>query len=437
MQNLRRLAMSLVHATLDGCTFVPQWPTSQLSSLNTGAALQKACRDGNRTRYECYFLPLSHCNATKSTDFLPISESSDDLVLVAERTGLRSELLVMGTALAFVMRPQPELRSAVEYYGNRLGLSEPGARHRRIAMHLRRGDKYSLHPKHMKNHSWRIHPDSFAIWGQRIAAIMGADHVLYMTDDRVINMTARSGNLFRLAPAPHACSPSTHQPRNIGEMNNHNKVPASEAYKRIVAHPEVWGPKMRDIASKSGCGTELWADDGIQFFAGVLLLAQCAAFIGLQISNVGSASVELMATQHFPPASYDVLNDVPRGMFLSDERVWINGIHNVASLRPIEHERLARGDGATTRGCWSCTGLEPLLPHEAAYANMLQRQWKDPHGNIVADGRTLPPPKTMYGAQSLTPSKATHKADGQPLAHHKSTTKSARRVMDGRSSLLV
>ena len=101
------------------------------------------------------------------------------------------------------------------------------------------------------------------------------------------------------------------------------------------------------------CGPELLLDDGIQFFAGMLLLAQCAAFVGTQISNIGSVIVELMATQRHPPMFHDVLNDMHRP-FLSDERVWFGGVHNPASVRPLRVERLALGSapGATTHGTW-------------------------------------------------------------------------------------
>jgi hypothetical protein len=51
------------------------------------------------------------------------------------------------------------------------------------------------------------------------------------------------------------------------------------------------------VKANAECGEEVWADDGIQFYAGLLLLSQCAALVGLQISNVAMAAAELMATQ--------------------------------------------------------------------------------------------------------------------------------------------
>ena len=64
------------------------------------------------------------------------------------------------------------------------------------------------------------------------------------------------------------------------------------------------------------------------------------------LQHIGGLIVELMATQHHPPAFYDVLNDVHRP-FLSDERVWYGAIHNPKSVRPST--TLARGAARTGR----------------------------------------------------------------------------------------
>ena len=127
---------------------------------------------------------------------------SQGLDRVTSLTGLRSEMLIMGTLLSWVMRPQPELRMAVERYGGALGFNETGNRFRRyrhIAMHVRRGDKYSLHAKHMHNHSWRVAPETYVAWAQRLAADMGAERVLVMTDDPGVDFEAMAGGLFRFA----------------------------------------------------------------------------------------------------------------------------------------------------------------------------------------------------------------------------------------------
>ena len=327
--------------------------------------MRQLCTEKNRTSDECYFLPLSNCTNV-GRYVINLWDTSEGVERVGRRTGLYSETLIMGTLLAWVLRPQHELQEAIVQYGNALGLGQNGARHRSVAMHMRRGDKYSLHAKHMRNHSWRIAPESFAVWGRRVAAVTGAERVLYMSDDTSLNLSSVAERLFKLAPAPRACAPSSHA-GNYGQLRDHMRTTSTTGYKSIAAHPEIWTSRLHKIAQHtSECGPEIWMDDGIQFYAGVLLLAQCASFIGLQISNIGMAVTELMATQRHPPPIYDVLNDVYRGPFLSDERVWINGVHNKASLRPLGHDRLALGDGRASHGCWSCTSAEPLLPPEEA-----------------------------------------------------------------------
>ena len=366
MQNRRRLAMALLQAVLTNCTMVDGWPSVRMSQLNTGLTLRHWCAKQNRTSEQCYFLPVSNCHwrpgVSVDRQLISLYDMSAALERVGQLTGLRSELLVMGTVLSWVMRPQPELREALEHYGNVLGLSRGGARHRRIAMHMRRGDKYSLHPKHMRNHSWRIQPASFVTWGRRVAAIIGAERVLYMSDDKEINLTALGGPLFQPAPAPRHCVPSGIDGLNSGRLVNGMKRTANQYLNKLIAHPEIWASRRAREAEVTECGSELWADDGIFFYAGILLMAQCAAFVGLQISNVAMAITELMATQRHPPVAYDVLNDVYRGPYLSDERVWVNGVHNENSLRPVAHDRLANGDGTASHGCWSCTPNPAVLP---------------------------------------------------------------------------
>jgi hypothetical protein len=367
MQNRRRLAFALIQAVLKGCTMIGGiWPSERTSPLNTGLTLRDWCTRQNRLFDECYFLPVSNCSWApgKSVQYLiELNDLSAALERVANLTGLRSELLVMGTAMSWLMRPQSELREAVEHYGKVLGLAQSGARHRRVAMHIRRGDKYSLHPKHLGNHSWRIHPASFVTWGRRVSAIVGAERVLYMSDDEELNLTHRGGSLFQLAPAPRRCVPSGVDKLNSGRFKNGMKMKAQDAFRQLIAHPEIWASRKRTaerlqwvLPQLDECGSEMWADDGIYFYAGVLLMAQCATFIGLQISNVGMAVAELMATQRHPPVVYDVLNDVYRGPYNSDERVRINGVHHPNSLRPIAFDRLANGDGTASHGCWACDG---------------------------------------------------------------------------------
>jgi hypothetical protein len=307
----------------------------------------------------CYFRPISTCtrNTSRSFQFLDSRfDLSRGLERVGNATGLHSELLIMGTLLSWVMRPQRELGDAVGRYGAALGFLAGGiegdARHRHIGMHIRRGDKYSLHSRHMLNHTWRVSPDSFVAWGRRVAADIGAERVIFMTDDSRIDLAAQSDSLFRFAPAPRECLPS-HIMAGAALSRGSAHTAAAHRLQAIGAHPELLGMRTKGMEAKlaQDCGPDAFLDEGIQLFSGILLLANCAAFIGTQISNIASAVVELMATQRHPPVFYDVLNDMHRP-FLSDERVWYGGVHNPSSVRPLSIERLAQGSGRATHGAW-------------------------------------------------------------------------------------
>ena len=172
------------------------------ASVATGKELRQRCVASGRLSLHCYFRPISKCSHNSSSNGQRHRDSSSFRFLsstidlshrldqLGNLTGLRSEVLVMGTLLSWIMRPQPELRLAIEQYGAALGLSPNGGsssrrevRHRQLALHIRRGDKYSLHAKHMHNHTWRVSPASFIAWSRRIASDIGAERVLYMTDD--------------------------------------------------------------------------------------------------------------------------------------------------------------------------------------------------------------------------------------------------------------
>ena len=86
------------------------------------------------------------------------------------------------------------------------------------------------------------------------------------------------------------------------------------------------------------CGPAHNVDEGMQLFAGILIMARCAAFVGTLVSNLGSAIVELMATVRHPPVFFDLLGDMYRP-FPADEQVW--GFGQVALKRPSGAERLA------------------------------------------------------------------------------------------------
>ena len=359
LADVRRLAYALMFSVVHDCALVTNWPwhrrTSNFSStLTTSADLRQRCYADNRLGLSCYFLPYSSCQILDKEvertlpaarifglDSVNLDSTLDVLI---NRTGLRSETLIMGTLTSWIMRPQPELRAAIEQYGAAAGFATKGARHRRVAMHIRHGDKHSLYGRHLRNESWRVSADAFDAWGRRISADLGADKVVYMTDDpRVMDRLQRRAaddGLFRLVPAPRDCMPSY----AMGLLGKHG-TPIAGSLQALQRKPTV---VARFAASASAaCGPRYLVDDGIQLFAGVYLLAQCTAFIGTQISNLDAATVELMSTLRHPPTVYDVLNDVHRTC-LSDEKVWWGGVHT--NRRPLSSERMATGSGATTLG---------------------------------------------------------------------------------------
>ena len=360
MQNMRRVAHAVMQAALKNCAIHSPWPAWVYAHETTSVEMRERCTSERRKSLECYFLPISNCTSdsrgasSSKFQFLDAyKDVSDMLDHVAEQTGLRSELLIMGTLLSWIMRPQRELRAALEQYGAQRGLGLLAARHKYIGMHLRRGDKYSLYSRHLQHNAYRITPSSFAMWGRRVAAQLGMDRVLYMSDDSNLKLDPRneSRGLFLQAPTSAVCRPSAHGKLNIGAFEGKH-ASATQVLKTIRLRSATFGPQMREVVNTTpACISPLFADDGIQFYAGMMMLAHSASFIGTQISNIDMAIVELMATRHFPPSVYDVLNDLTRP-FLSDERVWYGSTHH--QVRSTTAERLARADGTATHGCWMC-----------------------------------------------------------------------------------
>lgn len=348
LADVRRLSFALLHAVRHECALVTDWPRFSRTAngtalVTTSAELRRRCGHANRrTGLRCYFLAPSTCedasdhgrrDLTHEVSFTDARMDLDkSLDWIHARTGLRSEILIMGLANAWIMRPQPELREAIWRYGVAQGLDRPGARDRRIGIHIRHGDKHSLYGKHLSADAFRVSAKSFEMWGRRVGADIGAEHALYMTDDPQVmsSLEARGDGFFQLAPSGRECLP-THA---AGVMGDHH-VPATTALIKVHV-----GVAKRTSAVPAACGPSYLVDDGIQLFAGVYLLAQCAAFIGTQISNIDAAAVELMATLRHPPAVYDVLADMHRAC-LSDEQVWFGGTHT--HHRPLNIERLALG----------------------------------------------------------------------------------------------
>ena len=359
LSDVRRLAYALMYAVNRNCALVSDWPEyrgteNNAATMTTSPELRRRCAESGRGGLQCYFLPMSPCSRSETVGTVKhfnldkVFFMDEQLRTIQLRTGLTSELLIMGQLLAWVTRPQPELQEAIRLYGSQLGFDVPGVRHRRVALHVRKGDKHSLYNKHMRNHSWRVSSESFDAWSRRVAADLGAEHALYMTDSSLtMNFLADShgaDGFFQLAPAPRDCMPSY----GAGALGKHH-VPAANLQKKL--HMARMSAQMSIKAGNASalCGPRYLVDDGIQLFAGVALLAQCYAFVGTLISNVDSVVVELQGALRFPPTYFDVLNDVHRAC-LSDERVWFGGVHAEINMRALDKDRLAKGDGNFTAG---------------------------------------------------------------------------------------
>ena len=216
--NLKRVAFHLALASLEGCALVGRFPRALFpAGLTTGALLRERCTALQRFGTECYFLPVSTCHVPNGTWVRVIRVNRTRIPAVLDRmataTGLRSELLTMGTLLSWIMRPQPELREAIHLYGAQLDLHVSGARHRHIGMHIRHGDKTSLSNRNggrnLGADVFRVSATSFQAWGRRMGANVGAERVLFMSDDpAVIRAMHGSHNQYFVTPAPPNCTPS-------------------------------------------------------------------------------------------------------------------------------------------------------------------------------------------------------------------------------------
>ena len=160
-------AICVLHATLHGCALHGA-PTS-IDEYTTSGALHRSCRG-----WACYFQPVSACqNATLAPGQAVRTISTDQRHLlhqfkvVANRTGLASEMLIMATCMAWATRPLPllsrtelaltrrldsisggEPSGGGEASGDGASGGEPDGEERVglsrcVGAHLRRGDKKS------------------------------------------------------------------------------------------------------------------------------------------------------------------------------------------------------------------------------------------------------------------------------------------------------
>ena len=351
--NLKRVAFHLALASLEGCALVGRFPRALFpAGLTTGVLLRERCTASQRFGTECYFLPVSTCHVPNGTWVRVIRVNRTRIPAVLDRmvtaTGLQSELLTMGTLLSWIMRPQPELREAIRFYGAQLDLHVSGARHRHIGMHIRHGDKTSLSNRNggrnLGADVFRVSATSFQAWGRRMGANVGAERVLFMSDDpAVIRVMHGSHNQYFVTPAPPNCTPSFAIGMSGGRAAGkfRSLIQAQRAHEAQKHYKNATARAGPDTASD--CGPAYLQDDGIQLFASMLLLAQCASFIGTQISNIDAVIAELMSTLRHPPVVIDVLNDLNQPAE-SDDRVWHLGMYQ-ARARPLPLERLVRARG--------------------------------------------------------------------------------------------
>ena len=373
--NMHHIASCVMEAALQGCALIDEdtTTTARISNYLTSAAFRQRCKDrhggalhGNANGLHCYFRPLSNCTrqlagvkpgARLPNVFLlgPSQRAPSQALLarVQARTGLTSELLALSAATAWVMRPSPDLEEAVRLYGEMVGAGGASAGHplRCVGMHMRSPEKGKGYAK-LAEEVWRIEAPNFRFMGQRVAQIVGAQRVWLMSDSYNATLEVAYGTtqpsaaalerseaeLFRIVPAPLSCSPG----HRAGALaNTQRKFTAATFALGAVAAKAQRTTTHESAGDDRVCGPEWLQDDGLMLIAGVILLANCMAFVGSMGSNVGNAVVELMATLNFPPAQFDILNDVHPGLTWS-EIPWHAGI---GPRRKESEERLATRGG--------------------------------------------------------------------------------------------
>ena len=62
-------------------------------------------------------------------------------------------------------------------------------------------------------------------------------------------------------------------------------------------------------------------------------------------------------------------------------------MHNPPSLRPVEHERLALGNGSATHGCWACSSHAPVLPPDHEWVGRPGASYRHNHSDPRYDSR--------------------------------------------------
>lgn len=378
---LHAAAICLLRAALQNCSIVG--PPVHLDEYNT--AMPSTCLG-----FDCYFQPISTCGDT-SMAAQPLSGDQrhllQPLAQVARLTGLRSELLVMATCVAWIMRPRPALQAAYAYYASRAGLvprdlsyineGHPGEPQRCVAAHVRHGDKKSYHAqRNSKGVGSHLSAVSFWRWGVRLSTLLGAESVLFMTDDPASaeELTSYETPIpFVPVPAPLACF----------AVSNRSTKAATDVLHDLMRQRRT-STTNTSLGRAPGCGPH--ADEGLLVLSGVLLLAECIGFVGTQSSNLGRLVAELMAARRFPPAVWDVTNDVwasgASGVGLHEVTTWAGAFASVPNTRndrrPEEMLRRRPADQRIIAAADSkiYTRAHRTLPRRLAEQDDRHRDWR-------------------------------------------------------------
>ena len=298
------LSLCLVAATIRNCSLIGEgtdaapWMAGMVSS-----SMQQSCtKDGRKHGLHCYFLPISTCrDANESIKGLVnsrhVSRHPVDMLkyiinfteFATERipariyqlTGLTSELLIMSTARAWVMRPQPALAEALLYYGHAVGVDPQRA----ISLHVRHGDKRAFGALSKSSEGWRMSTSGMALWARRVGYTLGAQKVLYMTDDVNASRTLRaSSSVFAPVPCAIECFPTF----QVGILGSSLDVRGQVWRREHEVRTEARAHREEE------CGPRHFQDEGILMATGVMLAAQSLAFVGAYVSNVAVMVAELV-----------------------------------------------------------------------------------------------------------------------------------------------
>lgn len=330
---LNVLAGQLLWAMREGCVLV-QAPSLRLSMVNPRACAAQ--------RWECYFEPLSLCQA--AADAAPagsVRAVSGEWQVVShvgharEAYGLRSELRITAELLRYVMRPNARLARAIDGWRGELRLgSEDGASPPRVAVHVRHGDK-----REGDRHS----NVCYVRYAQRAAQVLGATVVHLSSDDPAAYAAfeALEARPMRVAAIPLDAF------LHSADSEDHHAAFAfyRRSKERAGVNSTVDWPKDKD--------------DGVTLLATLFLMAEAEFVVAKFSSNWGRLLYPMAAWRHWPP----------RPLLDINANTWFSGAY---PSRPKFHEGVcgcacpgcARGDCRSDRAIaldnlawWTQSGL--------------------------------------------------------------------------------